>query len=293
MAMNREKAAYKEGFVSVLANFGLFGLKMWAGIVSGSIALIADAWHTLSDSLSSVIVIVGVKLSSRKPDREHPFGHGRWEQISAIFIGVLLAIIAFDLVRDAIVKVRGQGSADFGTTAIVVTCISIAAKEGLARYAFYLGKKTENLSVKADGWHHRTDALSSVLVLAGIFLSSRFWWIDSALGILIALMLFYAAFQIVRGAISSLLGEKPSPELIEKVETLIRKACSDDIRPHHYHLHNYINHKELTFHIKLDNQMDIYTGHRLSTKIEDLIREELNIHATIHIEPLNGRHDSD
>ena len=85
--MDKNKAGYLEGFISILVNLGLFGLKFWAGIVSGSIALIADAWHTLSDSVSSVIVILGVKLSSRKPDKEHPFGHGRWEQIAAILLG--------------------------------------------------------------------------------------------------------------------------------------------------------------------------------------------------------------
>ena len=98
--MDKNKAGYIEGFISILVNTGLFGLKLWAGIVSGSIALTADAWHTLSDSLSSIIVIFGVKLSSKKPDKEHPFGHGRWEQIAAIFIGFLLALIAYDFLND-------------------------------------------------------------------------------------------------------------------------------------------------------------------------------------------------
>ena len=86
--MDKKKASYIEGTVSIIVNIGLFCIKYWAGIVSGSVALIADAWHTLSDSVSSVIVIVGAKLSSRKPDKEHPFGHGRWEYIASIFIGI-------------------------------------------------------------------------------------------------------------------------------------------------------------------------------------------------------------
>lgn len=90
--MNKNKAGYIEGLVSILVNTGLFGLKLWAGIVSGSIALTADAWHTLSDSFSSIIVIFGIKLSSKKPDKKHPFGHGRWEQIAAIFYWFLIGI---------------------------------------------------------------------------------------------------------------------------------------------------------------------------------------------------------
>jgi len=100
--MDNTKAGYLEGIISVIVNSVLFILKFWAGIVTGSIALTADAWHTLSDSLSSIIVIIAVKLSSKKPDNEHPFGHGRWEQIAAIFIAFLLGIIGFDFLKDSV-----------------------------------------------------------------------------------------------------------------------------------------------------------------------------------------------
>lgn len=291
--MDKNRAGYIEGAVSIIANTGLFGLKMWAGIVSGSIALTADAWHTLSDSISSVIVILGVKLSSRKPDKKHPFGHGRWEQIAAIFIGFLLGLIAYDFLKDSIIQFSNKESANFGTLAIVVTIISILAKEGLAQYAFYIGKKTDNLSVKADGWHHRTDALSSVIVLIGIFFTDRFWWIDSVLGIIIALMLFYAAYEIIKDAIDKILGERPSKELIEKIYTLIETNYHENVEPHHYHIHNYVNSKELTFHIKVDDKMDVLSAHDIATNIEKIIKKELNIIATIHIEPKGFKHDGD
>ena len=162
--MDKTRAGYLEGIISVIVNSILFILKFWAGVITGSIALTADAWHTLSDSLSSIIVIVAVKLSSKKPDTEHPFGHGRWEQIAALFIAFLLGIIAFDFFKDSFTQFKNQKSTEFGTIAIVVTIISIIVKEALAQYAFYIGRKTENVSIKADGWHHRTDALSSVVV---------------------------------------------------------------------------------------------------------------------------------
>ena len=196
--MKRERAGYLEGIVSIIVNTLLFGLKLWAGIVSNSIALVADAWHTLSDSASSVIVIAGTKLSSKKADKEHPFGHGRWEHIAAMFIGFLLVIIAWAFIKDSIIQYKARESANFGLIAIIVTIVSILVKEGLAQYAFYLSRKSENASVKADGWHHRTDALSSVIVLAGIMLRNYLWWIDSALGIIISLMLFFAAYEIIR-----------------------------------------------------------------------------------------------
>lgn len=291
--MKKDSAGYLEGVVSIIVNTGLFGLKIWAGIVSGSLALTADAWHTLSDSLSSIIVIFGIKFSKKKPDKDHPFGHGRWEQIAAIFIGVLLGIIAYEFLRDSISNFRLKESANFGFLAIVVTIISIVIKEMLAQYAFYIARKTNNLTIKADGWHHRTDALSSVVVLIGIFFSDRFWWIDSLLGLIIALMLFYAAYEIINDAIHILLGENPSEDIIEKVETIIRKQYPGDLSPHHYHIHNYISNLELTFHVKVENDMDVLKAHTLVTNIENQIKEELNIIATIHIEPKGFEHSSD
>ncbi|MGF1584915.1 MAG: cation diffusion facilitator family transporter [Bacteroidales bacterium] len=291
--MNREQAGYTQGAVSVIVNSGLFVLKLWAGIVTGSIAITADAWHTLSDSISSIVVIVSVKLASRKPDRKHPFGHGRWEPIAALFIGFLLAIIAFDFLRDSITLFAGKESTEFGTLAIIVTIISILIKESLAQYAFYIARRTGNITIKADGWHHRTDALSSVLILAGILLANQYWWIDSVLGIIITLMLFYATYEIIKEAVAKLLGEVPSPELIKKIKHVIEKVYGNNLHPHHFHIHNYVGHQELTFHIKLDNHHSVDSGHKIATVIEKKLYEECGIIATIHVEPIDFAHDSD
>jgi len=291
--MDKTKAAYTEGIVSVIGNTALFGLKLWAGIVTGSIALTADAWHTMSDSISSVVVIASTKLASMKADKEHPFGHGRWEQISAMIIAFLLGVIAFDFMKDSIGRLSSHESVTFGTLAIVATIISIVSKEAMAQYAFNIGKKTDNVTVKADGWHHRTDALSSVVVLVGIFFSGRFWWIDSVLGIIIALMLFYAAYEIIKEAVTKILGEKPSQELVENITGDIDKDYEGNLKPHHFHIHNYVNHQELTFHIKLANELKLESAHKIATDIENKILKKYNITATIHIEPSNFEHEMD
>ena len=287
--MNKQKAGYYEGIASIISNIVLFGLKFWAGTVSGSIALIADAWHTISDSASSVIVIAGTKLSAKKADREHPFGHGRWELIASLFIGFLLAIIAYSFIKDSVIQYSERASANFGTTAIIVTIVSILAKEGLAQYAFYLARKSRNLSVKADGWHHRTDALSSLIVLGGIMLRNYLWWIDSALGIIISLMLIYAAYQIVREAINKLLGEKPSDELLNKIKKIVDKNAETDIRPHQFQIHNYVNHSELTFHVIMNGKLSIEKSHAIVTRIEKEINRKLGIKTTIHVEPADHK----
>ncbi len=289
--MKSSKAAYLEGIVSIVVNVLLFALKFWAGKVSMSVALMADAWHSLSDSVSSVIVILGAKLSSKKADKEHPFGHGRWEQIAAIFIGFLLGLVAYDILIHSMNHFREKTEANFGTLALVVIIISILVKEGLAQYAFYLGRKTGNTSVKADGWHHRTDSLSSVVLLIGILLKNYFWWIDSVLGFLIALLLFYAVYQIVREAINKLLGEKPSENLIIQVKEIVNSHAIRDLDPHHFHIHRYGEHKELTFHIRVCDDCSLREAHNVASVIEQDIRENLNVESTIHLEPTDKKHD--
>ena len=285
---NKRRQAYLEGIVSILVNTLLFVLKYWAGVVSGSIALVADAWHTLSDSLSSIIVIIGTRLSGKRANKKYPYGFGRWQQISAIFVGMLLSIVAFEFAKESVEKFSNREAANFGTIAIAVTIISILLKEALARYAIYIGNKTNNSVVKADGWHHRSDALSSVVVLAGILLRDYFWWVDCVLGMAIALLLFYAVYDIIKEAISKLLGAEASDELINKVKEHINESFETPLCAHHFHLHDYGDHKELSFHIMLDERMDLKTSHEIVDRIEEKIRKELHIEATIHVDPLKG-----
>ena len=291
--MERKKASYLEGTISIIGNICLFALKYWAGIVSGSIALMADAWHTLSDSISSVVVIVGAKLASKQPDKDHPYGHGRWELISAIIIAIILVLIAIGFVTDSISQLRTKESANFGTLAIVVTVVSIVVKELMAQYAFSLGRKSDSTTVKADGWHHRTDALSSLVILVGILFKNYFWWIDGALGLAVSMMLMFAAYQILKEAVDKILGEEPGEELIEEILGHMRSLFDYDLHPHHFHLHNYISSKELTFHIKIDNTISVEEGHAIATAIEDLIDEKLSIKSTIHLEPIDYAHGND
>ena len=281
----KNRYGYMEGVIGIVANLILFALKYWAGIVSGSLALIADAWHTLSDSASSLVVIGSVKLSSRKADERHPFGHGRYQQIASLFIAFMLGILAWEFLSGSVAKFREHESTSFGTLAIVVTSLSVLVKEGMAQYAYWAYRKTGLETLRADGWHHRSDALSSAIVLLGILFGNRFWWIDSVLGFLISLMLFYAVYEIVRNSIDQLLGAKPNKELIASVNKVIEEVSDREICPHHFHVHTYGDHQELTFHIFLRGDLDITTGHGIATRIEVAIREKLNIETTIHVEP--------
>jgi cation diffusion facilitator family transporter len=282
---DNKKIASRAGWVSILTNTLLFALKYWAGLVTGSIAIIADAWHTLSDSISSVIVLISIRISRRPPDKRHPFGHGRADLVAAIIIGVILGVIAVDFFIESVQRLISRESVEYGTVALVAIIASILLKEFLAQYAFFAGKKTGNLALKADAWHHRSDALSSVLILVGIFISRYFWWIDAVLGLLVTFLLFHATYKILSSSISPVLGEEPDKNLLKQVEDIIASAHPDKMYAHHFHMHKYGEHRELTFHIMLPGDFSLAQAHDIATRIENEIREKLGIEATIHMEP--------
>lgn len=277
----------REGWLSIVGNILLFGLKYWAGILTGSLALIADAWHTLTDSVSSVIVLIGGKISRKPADEDHPFGHGRAEHIAAMIIGILLALVAFDFVLGAVEKFGSREQTNFGTVAWVVTIISIVAKELLAQYAMWGYRKTGSSILKADGWHHRTDSLSSVVILVGIAVSKYFWWTDAVLGFIVAIMIGWASYEILSKEIKSLLGESPSPELIKSIHSTIQNSCKQQLHLHHIHLHNYGHHTEMSCHIRLQPEMTLDEAHEICTKIEVIVKQEFGYISTVHPEPIS------
>ncbi len=284
---DRLNLSYIEGGVSIIVNILLFALKYWAGIVTGSIAILADAWHTLSDSLSSVIVLLGAKFSKKPADKEHPFGHGRAELIAAFIIGIMLLFVAFDFIMESYGALKNREGSMFGSLAIYVMIISVVLKESLAQFAFWAARKTKSKVLKADAWHHRSDAISSLVILVGIFLGRYFWWLDGVLGFVVALLIGYAAYEIIRDSIYTLLGRRPSDEIIERLKLTCKRCYPNNLYPHHFHVHSYGDHNEITFHIYLPPEMSIREAHEIVDSIENQIAMEYGYSVTLHIDPFN------
>lgn len=285
MKKNSTFLSYLEGWLSIVINIVLFILKYWVGIVTGSIAIIADAWHTLSDSISSVIVLLSTKISTKPADKEHPFGHGRVEMIASIIIGVLLAIIAFNFLKESILKLINQEAVTYGTFAIVVTVISIVLKETMAQFAFWSSKKTGANVLKADAWHHRSDAISSFIILIGISFANHLWWIDGILGIMVAILIIHLSYKIINESTNTLLGKEPDKNLINEVKKICQERISHQISTHHFHIHEYGYHSELTFHMELHRNTSLEQAHSIASIIEKEIKDKLDIETTIHLEP--------
>lgn len=282
--------ALLEGWLSLVLNALLFILKYWAGVTTGSIALIADAWHTLSDSLTSIVVLIGAKISSKPPDKEHPYGHGRAELVASIIIGVLLAVVGFSFLVESIKELNNREAVIFGRIALIATIVSIVGKEAMAQYALYASRKSGSKSIKADAWHHRTDALSSLVILVGIIFGKNFWWMDGVLGLIVSLVIFYTAYEIIAETFSNLIGEQASEETVLKIKKIIDESTQYDLQPHHLLVHEYGSHCDVSFHIKLPPDMQISKAHEVATLVEKSLRDKMDMRATIHIEPKTSPH---
>jgi cation diffusion facilitator family transporter len=276
-------------WVSIFLNIALFAIKYWAGVVSHSVALLADAWHTLSDSVSSLAVLMGLKVSNIPADRKHPFGHGRAELIASLVVGILLAMVGFNFVVESIMKFKEREVFNYGSVAIWVTVASVIVKEIMARYSIAIGKKIRSNSLKADGWHHRSDAISSFIILIGIFLGGQFWWVDSVLGVFVSLMIFYTTYGIMRETISVLIGENIDPAMERDIQELGHYINGNlYLDPHSFKLHHYGNHSELVFHISLPGSYRLSKAHEVASEYESRVSQKYAVEVTIHVDAIDG-----
>ena len=211
------EAGVKAGWVSVTVNVLLFAVKLVLGLISGSIALVADAVHTLADCLTSLVLIAGSYVAMRPPDREHPFGHGRAEAASSLVISVLLAVTAVEFGKTSVQRMLHPVGLHAQWWMIAVVALTAPVKEILARYALGIGTAARNQAVVADAWHHRSDAVATVVVAAGMAGELAGWpGVDSWVGLAVSVFIAKVAFDIGKGAFDSLLGRPPEEGEVEE-----------------------------------------------------------------------------
>ncbi|WP_448577378.1 cation diffusion facilitator family transporter [Thermosphaera sp.] len=281
----RKRAGYLEALASVFLNTILFALKYYAALVSSSVALMADAFHTLSDILTSVVVLMGVLLGFKPPDKEHPFGHQRIETIASIVIATMLGIVGYEFFKQSIEKLLHRESLMFSSMALGVMVLSAVLKELLARWAERLGEKHEMSSVKADAWHHRSDAVASLLIIIGLLVGETYWWVDGVLGLIVSGLIVYLAWSLIRTASDRLIGRAPLPVEEEELRKIISSIAPQAKDPHHIHIHEYGAHVEITLHLRLDPKINLEEAHRIATLIEEEVKNKLGWEVTVHLEP--------
>jgi len=279
---------YLEGWLSILVNLLVFAGKFILGNKTGSIALKADSFHTLSDVATSALIIVGFFLASQPADSRHPFGHGRVEKIVGIIIATLLCVAGYEFFVTSVQRFLHPYPVKLSLAVIVipVLLISILLKEFLTVFALTLYKTSGYQSLKADAWHHRSDSLATVLVLVNfLLLPFGLVKIDGLLGMLVSLLIGVTGIQLIFESGSVLLGEAPHPELEKNIRTILSGMGIQDV--HHIHVHDYSGKLEITMHVRRAGGSSLEEAHAEASRIEEAIKKEIpDCEVTIHSEPL-------
>lgn len=283
----RGKYIFLGGLVGILSNFLLFVIKLSVGLITSSIAIMADAFNNLSDAGSSIITIVGFKLSDKPADAEHPFGHGRIEYISALIVSFMVMLVGFQFIKSSLERIFNPIDIKFETIPFILLLISIFIKLWLSRFNKFVGNKIDSSALKAAS----TDALGDVFTSSCVvisYLAAKFtsFPIDGYLGTLVALFILYSGFSLTKETLNPLLGEAPDPELVQKIQDMV--LSYDKITGvHDLIIHNYGPCRCMaSIHAEVPCDISIMEIHEIIDRAEREISEKLKIYLVIHMDPI-------
>lgn len=275
------------GGVGIFLNVLLFFIKFFAGFISGSIAITADAVNNLSDAGSSLITLIGFRMAGQKPDPDHPFGHGRIEYLSGLFVSIAILFMAVELVRTSISKILHPEDILFSPLILIILIVSILVKIYMACYNQSISRKLDSAAMHATATDSLSDTLStSVVLIATLTAHLTDLKIDGYCGVLVGLFIFYAGISAARDTISPLLGQPPSPDLVQKIEKLVM-SHDGIIGIHDLIVHDYgPGRLMVSLHAEVPADCNILSMHDLIDNIEHDLRNDLQCDAVIHMDPI-------
>lgn len=284
----RNRYGVVSGAFGIVSNILLFSIKIIIGVIANSITIVADAFNNLSDSLSSFITVIGFKLSSRPADKEHPYGHARYEYITGTIVAFLVFAVGILFVKSSIEKIIHPEDINLGVITYITLIVAIIIK--LWQMIVYLNfaKAIDSKTIKANAEDSRND----VITTAGVLLAMMFMHIfqiniDGYFGLAISIFIVYSAFKMIKETIDPLLGIVPNQEQIEKIKKEILKYEGVE-GIHDLMIHNYGAGKDfITVHVEVSSDMNIVVAHDLADKIERHFMNELNLNLTVHIDPID------
>lgn len=289
----RSRYGMLEGWVSIVGNLALALVKLVLGLMAHSAGLIADAVHSLSDMASSAVVILSFRISRKPPDQEHPFGHEKAEYVATLVVALLMIMAGFQIGQESLTGLWREPSAtDLPLTwwMFAVLVLLLLAKEAMGGFSRVLGRMIDSQALKADAWHHRTDALSTAIVIVG--LGGRnvgLYWLDGVAGLLVALWIVYTGIKLAYDAISPLLGEIAPPDEIETIRK-IAQAVAGVVSSHDIKVQKYGHFYFTTLHCELSDRMDVHKMHEISVIIETRILKRFRGECVVHMDPVNLYH---
>ena len=275
------------GLTGIGLNVLLFIGKFLAGTISGSIAITADAFNNLSDAGSSVITLLGFRLAGRKPDPEHPFGHGRIEYISGLIVSGLILLMGAELAKTSFDKILHPAAVDFSVIAMVILAVSILVKLYMSLYNRQIGKKINSAAMAATAADSISDAISTSAVLAAM-LVAKFsgLMIDGYVGMIVAVLILISGVKAVKETIAPLLGQAPETEFVQQIERIVMShppICGiHDLVVHDYGPGRVM----ISLHAEVPAGGDMLELHDVIDNAEIALRRELNCEAVIHMDPI-------
>ena len=275
------------GFVGIIINIILFIIKLSVGLLSGSVAIMADAFNNLSDAASSIITIIGFKMANKPADAEHPFGHGRIEYISALIVAFIVMLVGFQFIKSSFERILKPEPVIFELIPFILILISIFFKLWLSHFNKFIGNKINSSALKAAG----TDALGDVFTSSTVafsFLLAKFttFPLDGYIGIVVAGAIVYAGFSLIKETLSPLLGGPPDPTLVSNINDMVM-TYDNVIGTHDLVIHNYGPGRTMaSIHVEIPSTIDIIDIHNTIDTAEREISKKLNIYLVIHMDPV-------
>lgn len=276
------------GVAGLAANVILFLFKLLAGALSGSVAIIADAFNNLSDAGSSVVTLVGFRLAGSPPDEEHPFGHGRMEYLSTLTVAALIMLAGIELAKSAFEKIMNPSPSAFSWVTAVILVASILVKLWMARFNRNIGDRIRSNTLIAAATDSRNDVICTLVVLvSSVFTAVTDLPIDGYVGAAVSLFVVWSGFSVLKETLSPLLGEAPDPELVDRIRNIVLEN-EGIVGVHDLIVHNYGPGRCIvSLHAEVPAHGDILHSHELIDAVERRLVCELNITVCIHMDPVD------
>ena len=283
------RAAYGTlcGIAGIVLNLLLFGGKLFAGLVSGAISIVSDAFNNFMDAASSVITLIGFRLSEQKPDKDHPFGHGRIEYVAGLVVSMLIILVGFELGKSSVDKILHPEKVEFSLLAAVILGVSVAVKLYMASYNFRIGKKISSAAMRATATDSLSDSVATGTVLLCLLIS--YWFdlqLDAYCGLLVSGFIMFSGIRAAKETVDPLLGGAPDKEQIARItEIVYRQPCVSGI--HDLIIHDYgPGRMMISLHAEVPADADILEMHDAIDHIEKELRDTLLCDAVIHMDPI-------
>ena len=283
----RNAYVYLASIVGILCNLILSIIKISVGFISGSVSITADGFNNLSDMASSIITMVGIKLANRPADKEHPFGHGRMEYLSALVVAFMVMLVGVQFVKTSFERILNPVAVSFEIIPFILLLISLLIKLWLSRFNKFMGLKINSTALKAASVDALGDVFTSSCVLIS-FLAAKFTTlpIDGYVGLIVSAAILYAGYSLIKDTISPLLGEAPDEELVKKIKQGVL-SYDNLIGVHDLIIHNYgVGKCMASIHAEIPSNIDLVTIHEIIDSAEREISQKLNIYLVIHMDPM-------